>query len=263
MEIVGRVESLWRYPVKSMRGESLPEAFAGFAGIYGDRVYAIRSSAAPKGFPYLTGREQPAMLRCRASFRHAAAMAMPPNLADAEALAPGVTPLYADQADTAVDVQIPSGEIFDIADPRLIAALSDGQREGLELSLLRSERALTDCRPMSLFSIQTAAQLSDEVGAAVDKRRFRANIYVDLASGAGYGEDAWIGRRLMIGEKVQLAVLERDPRCKMITLDPDTSDANPDVMRTVKKQHDGKAGVYAAVIAEGVIRPGDAVMLLE
>jgi uncharacterized protein YcbX len=86
MEIVGRVESLWRYPVKSMRGESLPEAFAGFAGVYGDRVYAIRSSAAPKGFPYLTGREQPAMLRCRASFRHAAAMALPPNLADAEAL---------------------------------------------------------------------------------------------------------------------------------------------------------------------------------
>ena len=49
----------------------------------------------------------------------------------------------------------------------------------------------------------------------------------------------------------------------MITLDPDTSEANPDVMRTVKKQHDGKAGVYAVVITEGVIRQGDALTLLD
>ena len=30
MSIVGKVESLWRYPVKSMRGEELDEAFAGY-----------------------------------------------------------------------------------------------------------------------------------------------------------------------------------------------------------------------------------------
>jgi len=66
MRVVGRIESVWRYPVKSMRGEELQVAFAGFPGVYGDRVYAFRSSAAPKGFPYLTGREQQQMLRYRA-----------------------------------------------------------------------------------------------------------------------------------------------------------------------------------------------------
>ena len=50
MGVVGKIESLWRYPVKSMRGEELQEAFVGFAGVYGDRVYAFRNSAAPKGF---------------------------------------------------------------------------------------------------------------------------------------------------------------------------------------------------------------------
>jgi MOSC domain-containing protein len=39
-----------------MRGEELDEAFAGFSGIYGDRLFAFRSSASPKGFPYLTAR---------------------------------------------------------------------------------------------------------------------------------------------------------------------------------------------------------------
>src|ERR1700741_2888473 len=96
MSTVGRVESLWRYPVKSMRGEELREAFLGFAGVYGDRVYAFRSATAPTGFPYLTGREQEQMLNFRPTFRHPERMAKPPNLAEAEATAPGATPVYPD-----------------------------------------------------------------------------------------------------------------------------------------------------------------------
>jgi uncharacterized protein YcbX len=38
MSLVGKVESLWRYPVKSMRGAELEEAFFGFSGVYGDRL---------------------------------------------------------------------------------------------------------------------------------------------------------------------------------------------------------------------------------
>ena len=45
MATIGKVESLWRYPVKSMRGEEIAEAFLGFAGVYGDRLYAFRDSA--------------------------------------------------------------------------------------------------------------------------------------------------------------------------------------------------------------------------
>ena len=59
---IGSVDSLWRYPVKSMRGEELEEAFVGFSGVYGDRLFAIRSASAPKGFPYLTGRNQEKLL---------------------------------------------------------------------------------------------------------------------------------------------------------------------------------------------------------
>ena len=71
MSTIGKVDSLWRYPVKSMRGEQMKEAFVGFAGVYGDRQFAIRSAASPKGFPYLTAREQRALLQYRPQFRHA------------------------------------------------------------------------------------------------------------------------------------------------------------------------------------------------
>jgi len=138
MRVVGRIESLWRYPVKSMGGDELSEVFAGFPGVYGDRAYAFLSSAASKGFPYFTGREQAQMLRYRAAFRHGERMARPPNLAEAEALGPGVTPLYADPADQIVDVETPSGEVMPVDDPRLIDILCEGGPQGLELSLLRS-----------------------------------------------------------------------------------------------------------------------------
>jgi MOSC domain-containing protein len=66
-----------------------------------------------------------------------------------------------------------------------------------------------------------------------------------------------IGQRLRLGEKAEVIVLERDPRCKMITLDPDTAKPNPEVMRCVARDHEGKAGVYAAVLVEGIMRAGD------
>jgi len=49
MGIIGQVESVWRYPVKRMRSEAMPEIFAGFSGVYGDRLYAFKSAAAPAG----------------------------------------------------------------------------------------------------------------------------------------------------------------------------------------------------------------------
>src|SRR5262245_11829200 len=96
MNVVGTVESLWRYPVKSMRGEEVAEAFVGYSGVYGDRLFAFRSSAGPKGFPYLTGREQPMLLQCRPRFRNSEQAARPINLAEAQSIGPGLTPLFAD-----------------------------------------------------------------------------------------------------------------------------------------------------------------------
>jgi uncharacterized protein YcbX len=105
-------------------------------------------------------------------------------------------------------------------------------------------------------------KIGDDMGIALDKRRFRANIYLDLGSTGGFAEDQFVGHALGIGDKVVLAILDRDPRCKMITLDPDTAEPNPEIMKRVARAHDGKAGVYAAVLTEGTVRPGDEVHLL-
>ena len=263
MSTVGIVESLWRYPVKSMAGEALAEAFAGFSGFYGDRCYAFRNSAARKGFPYLNANAQPRMLLCQPRFRHPSRAARPPNLFEAMGIAPGVTPANAEPDDLALDVLTPSGAVVAVDDPALPEMLCEGLRGENRLTLVRSDRALTDCRPVSLISLQTVRQIGEELGAPVDKRRFRANLYVDLAAGGGFAEDEMVGRKLRLGPRALVAVLERDPRCRMISLDPDTGGHDPEVLRRVAQAHGADAGVYCAVLVEGIISAGDPVVLVD
>ncbi|MDB6147158.1 MAG: hypothetical protein JWO45_822 [Spartobacteria bacterium] len=262
MSIIGKIESLWRYPVKSMRGEELEEIFAGFAGVYGDRLYAFKSSASPIGFPYLTGREQHQMLRYRPRFRHPEKAAWPINVAEAQSMGSGVNPVSATAPELMVDVETADGQTLAVDDPALIKMLRNGIDEKHELTLLRSDRAMTDCRPVSLFSIQTARKLSEETATLVDKRRFRANIYLELASSDGFAEDEFVGRSLRFGSTVVMSVLQRDSRCMMITLDPETAEKNPALLKRVAQGHGGMAGVYGAVLVEGMLRRGDSVELV-
>ena len=68
---------------------------------------------------------------------------------------------------------------------------------------------------------------------------------------------------MRLGAKATVTVVGRDSRCKMITLDPETAEPNPEVMRLVARHHEGKAGVYGAVLVEGMVRPGDEIALMD
>jgi uncharacterized protein YcbX len=245
-----------------MRGEELQEAFVGFPGVYGDRQHAFCSSTAQKGFPWLTGREQESMLLYRPRYRHAERAARPANLAEAELLGSvGATPIYGDLSDFALDVETPAGERLAIDDPRLASLLRENVRDSPRLTLLQSSRAMTDCRPVSIISLQTVRQLGKELAMEMDKLRFRANFYVELESGKAFGEDEFVGRTLQVGAKAAIAVVKRDSRCKMITLDPGTAQANPEIMKLLARDHEGHAGIYGVVLTEGIVRPGDEIAL--
>src|SRR5467141_698098 len=128
MSVIGKVDSLWRYPVKSMHGEEMDELFAGYAGFYADRLFAFESSASSRGFPFFTGRDQRQMIRYRARFRNPKKAARPVNFDEAEKLSPNLNPISADASELMIDVETPDGKTFAIDDPALIETL----RAGLE-----------------------------------------------------------------------------------------------------------------------------------
>jgi uncharacterized protein YcbX len=260
MDRIGTLETVCRYPVKSMAGEELEEAFVGFAGMMGDRAYAFVRVPGPKGFPWHTGREQEDLVLYRPRYRDAAVATLPLDVEKSFDMAPGVAPVFpGGDGAFAVDVATPGGRTLAIDSPELKAEIEE--RGGHKVELRFSERSLADCRPVSLFGNATATALGEELGTRLDRRRFRANLYADWDDGRPYREDELVGRTLQVGDRLRVAVLERDPRCKMITLDPDTAAVAPAVLRHVAKAHGGTAGVYAAVLVEGVVRRGDPIFL--
>ena len=212
-------------------------------------------------FPYFTARDQRRLLQYRPRFRYPDKAARPLNLIEAESK--GANPLLANLSELMVDVDTPYGDKLAIDEPALIDMLrADIDPEKHTLTLMQSQRAMTDCRPVSLFSLQSVQQLAEETGVRVDKRRFRANVYVDLMSAEGFAENEFVGRSVRIGPKAIIAILERDSRCVIITLDPDTGEQTPVILKKVAQAHQGMAGVYGAVLVEGIVRKGDPVELI-
>jgi uncharacterized protein YcbX len=260
MTKIGTIESVWRYPVKSMGGEQVDDVFAAFAGLMGDRIYGISSSAAPiAAFPWHTSREQEKLVLYKPRFKRHGETLKPATLE--RALEELLNPLYPLADAFAVEVETPDGEVFDIDDPAFLGSLR-GETNG-DLTLHYSQKNLVDSRPLSLFSLQTVAQLSEETDMALDKRRFRANFYVDWDSGGGFYEDELVDRKLKIGDSLEVIILRRDPRCKVITIDPDTAETSHKVLSKVARNHDGCAGVFAGVLSEGTVSSGDAIVLID
>ena len=118
---------------------------------------------------------------------------------------------------------------------------------------------MTDAYPVSVFGLATLRSLSEEAGMNLNPLRFRANFYVQWDIDEPFYEDRFVGRVLQIGEHVTIHIVKKDGRCVMITLDPETAEPAPVVLEKVALDHAGCAGVYGAVLREGIVKANDPV----
>jgi uncharacterized protein YcbX len=224
-----------------MAGIPLQEAHIGLDGLLADRQYAFvhSSQAATNNFPWMTARQSSRMLLYQ------------PQLA--------VMPTP-DEEEPLVQVRTPEGNVREIGDPALCEEIAS--LNGNPLFLLKSNRGNFDAQHLSLFSLPTVDALAAEAGSPIDPRQFRANIYMQPASGRAFDEETWSGHLLQIGESVLIGVTKRDSRCMITNLNPQTGEQNPAVLRTIVQRHDRKAGVYANVVRRGLVRVGDSIRLV-
>ena len=224
---VGRVVALWRYPVKSMGPEGLPEVQVSWHGLAGDRRWAfIRDGKVRSGFPWLTIRERPDMGHYRPRF---------------------VEPDRPDASPTIV--RSPSGDEFDVVDPALAAELGGGVR------VIKQDRGVFDALPLSLITTQTVAALGALVDAELDVRRFRPNLLIEAAGQTAFPEDAWIGRVLRVGG-MRMRVDARDKRCVLVNVDPATTERDPAILRAIAKHREVCLGVYGSTVEPGPVSVG-------
>ena len=232
---VGRVVGLWRYPVKSMGGESLEKVEVSWHGFTGDRRWAfVREGVAHSGFPWLTLRERGDLNRFVPSF---------------------VDPTQPDKSPTLI--RTPEGVTFDVADPALAALLWPAGTRAI-----KHDRGIFDTFPLSLISTQTIEALGGMVGTALEVQRFRPNLLIDVANGEPFTEDAWVGRVLHLGQ-MRMRIDKRDGRCAVITIDPATAQRDPGVLRAVAQQRQGCLGVYGSTVEPGRVALQDDVVVAD
>ena len=231
----GRIAQLWYYPVKSMQGVSLPEASAYWTGFPGDRRYAFTFANDRSGFPWLTGRELPALLRYR----------------------PQHNPLTGELL-----IHTPSGQTLPIQAPELLDELSTAAESPLHLLTLK--RGAYDSMPLSLASTATIENLGQALGTAapLDPRRFRFNLIIE--GWPPFEEERLLGRTIRVGSSEmppRLHLSRRIKRCAMINLHPDTAERNPAILRHIVQTRDEYVGVHLQVLQPGLLRVGDAVVV--
>jgi MOSC domain-containing protein len=283
--IVGRIQQLLRYPVKSMGGEPIARAALSARGIPGDRGWAVRDET--RG-GIRGAKKIPALMECRARYTTEPSFEEEPA---PEITLPDGSTFFADRADAGARLSEALGTKVTLW-PRLPASDLAHYRRGAPdnadvLTELRSifgrevgeplpdlaafppdlfqyespPGTYFDAFPLLLLTDASLRRLQALAPASqVDVRRFRPNLLIE-SEGEGFPEVAWAGRRLRIGSAVLSATLPC-PRCVMITHGFADLPRDPGLMRTVVREANQSMGLYATVETPGEVKPGDAVELL-
>jgi uncharacterized protein YcbX len=236
----GRVLEVWRWPVKSMAGEPVRAIRVDGRGAGGDRTHAVLYEHKGEWKP-LTAREAPRLLAWRASYPFAPDGGLDPE-----------RPPYA-------VVAAPGGaHAYSWDDPRLRTVLSEDL--GRPVRLRRDVAGIQDLeRSLLITSEATRAALAEELGTALDLRRFRTNLHLQLDGAAAWEEHGWQGARLHFSGGVVVRLLHPCERCAIPTRDPDTQQKWPGLLRHLAARHDTLFGMNARVLQSGRIAAGETV----
>ena len=260
----GAVRELWRYPVKSMLGESLSAATVAGRGLQGDRLFALIDGETGHVVSAKNPRRWPAMFAFRAR------------------LCSGVSP--------GVEITFPDGTILGSDASEVNAVLSE--RLGRKVTLTsvppsqpvleqfspdldglseRDRDATVKISPTTFFDEASVHLLTTATLQALhvrypdglfDARRFRPNVLIETEmSAVGFVENDWKGRIVTIGAHVRLAVTSLCARCVMTTLPQPGLPQDLAILRTAIQHNQGMVGVLATVVTPGEVHAGDAVRI--
>jgi MOSC domain-containing protein len=236
---IGRMEAIFRYPVKSMRGERLEVAELGWYGLDGDRRLAFRRMDDRSGMPWLTASKLPDLLLFAPHRREDGA-----------------------NGDLPTHIRTPDGEAMPVFGENL--ATEVGRRHGAPVQMMQLNHGIFDEASISVIAFDTVREIGRLAGRSPDVRRFRPNILVRLLRPVPFQEDEWVGGVLSFGEgddAPAVTVTMRDVRCSMVNFDPDSASPAPEMLKAVVRVHENTAGVYGAVTRIGRLAVGQSIFL--
>ncbi|WP_367139031.1 MULTISPECIES: MOSC domain-containing protein [Streptomyces] len=232
-ELIGTIEAVWRYPIKSTGGERLRHAEVGTRGLAGDRLFAVRDAEGRLGSGKNTRRfrRMPGLLHLRSRYPDG----------------PAGRPELLDPHGTAVP------------DPDAYLRRYLGRDD---VGLAREETVSHfDQLPLSVLTTATLDWVRAAVpGVPVDERRFRPNLVVRTPPGTRpFTEDDWLGRTARIGDTLRVEFVRSSERCVMTNEAQQDLPHSPLILRAIARAHDARLDALATVVTPGPVNTGDAV----
>lgn len=215
------VTELWRYPVKSMAGERLQSCEITERGLEGDRRWALIDRTPNRDGKWFNIKQHAPLMTYRATLAGGELRVMAP-----------------DGAEIGLD--------------RAFSRVLEESQRPVTLRELPGENF--DDSHVLIINMASIAAFALEAGMPVDHRRFRANLYLE---GIEPEEELrWLGRVIQAGD-AELEVTSRCERCKVITMDPDTTEQRPELLKLLVDLHDERMGIYCRVVRPGRVAVGD------
>ena len=279
--MITTVSQLFRYPVKSMRGETQASLVVTERGVKGDRVWAVRDEVrggirGAKKIPSLMmlsarfvgavndeGASPVVITAPDGSMRETGSADINEWLSGALNHSVTLWPLLpADALDHyrrgAPDHEDLETELRDMFGRAADEPLPDLSLFAEVIEFESPPGSYYDAFPIHLLtrqSLASMAQLRGESNFHVD--RFRPNILLDAPGGdEPFPEAQWLGQRIQLGE-VEFDIVGECPRCSMTTHAFGEFPKDPDIMRALVEANNGNIGVYAKVVKGGLINVGD------
>ncbi len=279
--MVAQVQKLFRYPVKSMGGETVDALTLGPRGAVGDRVWAVRDEV--RG-GIRGGKKIPALMTLSAAFiGHVAEVGSSPariTAADGEHRETGADdvndwlsaklqhpvslwPLLPASALEHYRRGAPDHEDFEAELREIFARTADEPLPDLSIftEVIEFESppgTYFDAFPILIMSRQSLAAMAEHrPDSQFRVSRFRPNLLVDADDETTpFPEERWVGRTLSVGE-AELEVVGVCPRCAMTTHGFGDLPRDPGIMRALVQANGGNLGVYARVTRPGRVSAGD------
>ncbi|KQO86831.1 MAG: MOSC domain-containing protein [Methylobacteriaceae bacterium] len=250
-----RIAALYRYPVKGLSPEAVETAELETSGYFpGDRLYAIENG--PSGFNETVPRHLPKIAYLML-MRNEALARLRTRFDDATHRL-----TVEENGVQAVDADLSTAEGRAALAAFMTGFLPQELRGAPRVLTAPPGYRFTDSRTgyVSLINRASVAATEDLAGAPVDPLRFRGNLYLD-------GLEPWaeldmVGRVLEAGD-VRLKITSRTERCAATNVDPQTGQRDLSIPRTLMQGvGHTDCGVYAEVLAGGVLRTGDSLRVI-
>jgi uncharacterized protein len=264
-----RVESLRRYPVKSMLGETVDSMFVDERGAEGDRRLALVDAVTGHVASAKHARLWRGLLQCTAQARDGEVSIGLPDGTHVAGDDPDVDELLSRLLGRTIRLisQRGHGATVERPDPEQLLELglnAEVSSRILEIGKATPGDSFTDDAPLHAITTATLEHIG------VEALRYRPNLVIATPPGfPPYGENDWTGTELIVGE-TRLRGTEPTPRCVVPTLEHGPLPHAPQALRTPGAENRLRTsgseaqrpcvGAYLEVVAAGVIRTGDRVI---